>query len=169
MTSPSRVHHVAVVVRSLEGSLGLYHDLLGMPVQEVKDIPSDKVRIAFLGVGESKVELVEPTDETTGVARFLASKGEGFHHVCFEVANLAEELMRLAINGIELIDSAPRRGAEGPVAFLHPRSCQGVLVELIEAPGGPAWRSLGYRVPAASGAVQASPGPGRRAARRKSG
>jgi methylmalonyl-CoA/ethylmalonyl-CoA epimerase len=108
------------------------------------DIPSDRVRIAFLAVGESKVELVEPTDDSTGVARFLASKGEGFHHVCFEVADLAAELTRLAIDGLELIDSAPRRGAEGPVAFLHPRSCHGVVVELIEAPGGPAWTALGY-------------------------
>jgi methylmalonyl-CoA/ethylmalonyl-CoA epimerase len=133
------------VVRSIEVSLGLYRDLLGMPVEAVTDIPSDRVRIAFLGVGESKVELVEPTDDTTGVARFLAKQGEGFHHVCFEVANLSEELTRLAIDGIELIDSAPRRGAEGPVAFLHPRSCHGVLVELIEAPGGPSWRALGYK------------------------
>jgi methylmalonyl-CoA/ethylmalonyl-CoA epimerase len=140
-----RIHHVAVVVRSIDDSLGLYRDLLGMPVEAVTDIPSDRVRIAFLGVGESKVELVEPTDDTTGVARFLAKQGEGFHHVCFEVANLSEELTRLAIEGIELIDSAPRRGAEGPVAFLHPRSCHGVLVELIEAPGGPSWRALGYR------------------------
>jgi methylmalonyl-CoA epimerase len=141
---PRRIHHVAVVVRSIEDSLGLYRDLLGMPVEAVTDIPSDRVRIAFLGVGESKVELVEPTDDSTGVARFLAKQGEGFHHVCFEVANLSEELTRLAIEGIELIDSAPRRGAEGPVAFLHPRSCHGVLVELIEAPGGPSWRALGY-------------------------
>ena len=141
---PGRIHHVAVVVRSIEDSLGLYRDLLGMPLEAVTDIPSDRVRIAFLGVGDSKVELVEPTDDTTGVARFLAKQGEGFHHVCFEVGNLSEELTRLAIEGIELIDSAPRRGAEGPVAFLHPRSCHGVLVELIEAPGGPAWRLLGY-------------------------
>ena len=104
-------------------------------------IEHDRVRIAFLTVGESKVELVQPTDETTGVARFLASKGEGFHHVCFEVGNLAETLIRLESDGLELIDSAPRRGAEGPVAFIHPRSCHGVLVELIEAPGGPAWGS----------------------------
>ena len=142
---PGRIHHVAVVVRSIEDSLGLYRDLLGMPLEAVTDIPSDRVRIAFLGVGESKVELVEPTDDTTGVARFLAKQGEGFHHVCFEVGNLSAELTRLAIEGIELIDSAPRRGAEGPVAFLHPRSCHGVLVELIEAPGGPSWRALGYR------------------------
>ena len=140
---PSRIHHVALVVRSIESSLELYRDLLGMPLGTVMEIPIDGVRIAFLGAGESKVELVEPTDESTGVARFLASKGEGFHHVCFEVANLAEELTRLAIDGVELIDSSPRRGAEGPVAFLHPRSCGGVLVELIEAAGGPAWVGLG--------------------------
>jgi methylmalonyl-CoA epimerase len=141
---PRRIHHVAVVVGALDAALPLYRDLLGLELETILDIPTDQVRIAFLGVGESKVELVEPTDDTTGVARFLASRGEGFHHVCFEVENLAEELTRLGIDGVELIDSAPRRGAEGPVAFLHPRSCHGVLVELIEAPGGPAWAALGY-------------------------
>ena len=138
-----KVHHVALVVTSIDASLGLWRQALGLELETVMEIPDDRVRIAFLGVGESKIELVEPTDDTTGVARFLASKGEGFHHVCLEVANLAETLLRLEIDGIELIDSAPRRGAEGPVAFLHPRSCHGVLVELIEAPGGPAWTSLG--------------------------
>ena len=141
---PRRIHHVAVVVRSLDDALPLYRDLLGLELETIMDIPTDQVRIAFLGVGESKVELVEPTDDTTGVARFLESRGEGFHHVCFEVENLAETLLRLEIDGIELIDTAPRKGAEGPVAFLHPRSCHGVLVELIEAPGGPAWAALGY-------------------------
>jgi methylmalonyl-CoA epimerase len=141
---PGRVHHVALVVTSIEVALGVYRDLLGLPLETIMDIPSDHVRIAFLRVGESRVELVEPTDDTTGVARFLANRGEGFHHVCFEVANLTEELTRLGIDGVELIDAAPRRGAEGPVAFLHPRSCHGVLVELIEAPGGPAWKSLGF-------------------------
>ena len=139
-----KVHHVALIVRSIEDALVLWRDTLGLELETVMDIPGDRVRIAFLGVGESKVELVEPTDDTTGVARFLASKGEGFHHVCFEVPNLAETLLRLEIDGLELIDSAPRRGAEGPVAFIHPRSCHGVLVELIEAPGGPAWTSLGF-------------------------
>jgi methylmalonyl-CoA/ethylmalonyl-CoA epimerase len=141
-----KIHHVALVVRSIDRSLGLWRDALGLEPESVVDVTSDRVRIAFLGVGESKVELVEPTDDTTGVARFLDSKGEGFHHVCFEVPNLAETLLRLEIEGLELIDAAPRRGAEGPVAFIHPKSCHGVLVELIEAPGGPAWRSLGYRV-----------------------
>jgi len=140
-----RVHHVAVVVASLDAALAFWRDTLGLELDVVEDIAQDRVRIAFLPVGESKIELVEPTDETTGVARFLAKSGEGFHHVCFEVANLAETLLRLEIDGVELIDTAPRKGAEGPVAFLHPRSCHGVLVELIEAPGGPAWASLGYR------------------------
>ena len=139
-----RIHHVAVVVADLELALGLWRDMLGLPVELVQEIESDRVTIAFLTVGESKVELVMPTDDSTGVARFLESKGEGFHHVCLEVANLSEALMRLEMDGIELIDSAPRKGAEGPVAFLHPRSCHGVLVELIEAPGGPSWASLGY-------------------------
>jgi methylmalonyl-CoA/ethylmalonyl-CoA epimerase len=139
-----KIHHVALVVGSIDGSLAFWRDALGLELESVVDVTSDRVRIAFLGVGESKVELVEPTDDTTGVARFLASKGEGFHHVCFEVPNLAETLLRLEIEGVELIDAAPRRGAEGPVAFIHPRSCHGVLVELIEAGGGPAWRSLGF-------------------------
>jgi methylmalonyl-CoA/ethylmalonyl-CoA epimerase len=139
-----KVHHVALIVRSIEDALGFWHDTVGLDLETVMDIPTDHVRIAFLEVGESKVELVQPTDGTTGVARFLESKGEGFHHVCFEVANLAETLLRLEIDGLELIDSSPRRGAEGPVAFIHPRSCHGVLVELIEAPGGPSWTSLGY-------------------------
>jgi methylmalonyl-CoA/ethylmalonyl-CoA epimerase len=139
-----KIHHVALVVGSIDAALAVWRDLLGLDLETVMDIPDDRIRIAFLGVGESKVELVEPTDDTTGVARFLAAKGEGFHHVCFEVANLAETLLRLEIDGLELIDSAPRRGAEGPVAFIHPRSCHGVLVELIEAPGGPSWPSLGY-------------------------
>jgi methylmalonyl-CoA/ethylmalonyl-CoA epimerase len=139
-----KIHHVALVVTSIDASIELWRDMLGLELETVMDIEADRVRIAFLAVGESKVELVEPTDETTGVARFLASKGEGFHHVCFEVGNLTETLMRLELDGLELIDSAPRRGAEGPVAFIHPRSCHGVLVELIEAPGGPAWKALGF-------------------------
>jgi methylmalonyl-CoA epimerase len=139
-----RIHHVAVVVGDLEASLGFYRDTLGLELEGVVPISSDRVRIAFLPIGDSKIELVAPTDDTTGVARFLEARGEGFHHVCFEVPDLAETLTRLAIDGIELIDTAPRKGAEGPVAFLHPRSCHGVLVELIEAPGGPSWSALGY-------------------------
>jgi methylmalonyl-CoA/ethylmalonyl-CoA epimerase len=141
---PGRVHHVAIVVTSIEDALVFHRDVLGLRLESIMDVPSDRVRIAFLAVGESRVELVQPTDDSTGVARFLAGKGEGFHHVCYEVDNLAETLLRLEIDGVELIDTAPRRGAEGPVAFIHPRAGHGVLVELIEAPGGPAWKSLGF-------------------------
>lgn len=144
-----RIHHVAVIVRDIEEALGVWRDLLGLPVELVLPIASDGVTIAFLPVGESKIELVAPTDESTGVARFLATKGEGFHHVCLEVPDLAATLDDLAARGAELIDRAPRRGAEGPVAFLHPRTGRGVMVELIEAPGGPAWAALGY--PASEG------------------
>ncbi len=136
---PGKVHHVAVVVRSIEAALAFHCDVLGLELETILDIPSDSVRIAFLGVGESKIELVEPTDASTGVARFLESRGEGFHHVCYEVADIAATLERLCRAGIELIDEVPRHGAEGPIAFLHPRATHGVLVELIEAPGGPAW------------------------------
>lgn len=145
-----RLHHVAVVVRDAEAALRFYRDILGLPTGPLVAIPTDRVRIAFLPVGESRIELVEPVDDTTGVARFLASRGEGFHHVCFEVPDISAALTRFGVDGIELIDSAPRPGAEGPVAFLHPRSCHGVLVELIEEPGGPAWSTLypnGFRAP----------------------
>ena len=139
-----RIHHVAIVVRDMDTALGVYRDLLGLSVGLILPIDMDRVTIAFLTVGESKIELVQPTDETTGVARFLAAKGEGFHHLCFEVPALAAVLDDLAARGVELIDRVPRRGAEGPVAFLHPRAGRGVLVELIEAPGGPAWARLGH-------------------------
>ena len=147
LAAPSRVHHVAVVVRDLEQALSFYRDRLRLPLDVVMPIETDGVRIAFLPVGESNIELVEPTRTDTGVARFLETRGEGFHHVCLEVDDLPAELARLAADGVELIDSAPRRGAEGPVAFIHPRSCHGVLVELIEAPGGPAWAALGMSEP----------------------
>lgn len=147
LESPSRVHHVAVVVRDMDQALGLYRDRLGLPVELVLPIESDGVTIAFLPVGESKIELVQPTDASTGVARYLESRGEGFHHLCLEVADIDAELARLGAAGVELIDVKARRGAEGPVAFIHPRSCNGVLVELIEAPGGPAWHALGLASP----------------------
>jgi methylmalonyl-CoA/ethylmalonyl-CoA epimerase len=128
----------------MDAALETYRDQLRLHLDVLLPMETDGVRIAFLPVGESNIELVEPTDASTGVARFLETRGEGFHHVCLEVDDVQAELDRLAANGVELIDKAPRRGAEGPVAFIHPRSCHGVLVELIEATGGPAWAALGY-------------------------
>jgi methylmalonyl-CoA/ethylmalonyl-CoA epimerase len=139
-----KIHHVAVIVRDLEAALDLYRDKLGLSVETVMPIPYDRVTIGFLPVGEVKIELVQPDDDTTGAAKFLQAKGEGFHHVCFEVPDIQAALDKLAAGGLLLIDKAPRKGAEGPVAFVHPKSCHGVLVELIEAPGGPAWAKLEY-------------------------
>jgi len=138
----TKIHHVAVVVRDMSESLGLYEKHLGLELETVMPVPSDRVQIGFLRVGEVKIELVQPTDDTTGVSRFLESKGEGFHHVCFEVPDIQVALDRLAAEGLQLIDAKPRMGADGPVAFVHPKSCHGVLVELVEARGGPAWAAL---------------------------
>ena len=140
----TKIHHVAVIVRDLDAALGLYRDKLGLTVETVLDMAYDHVKIGFLPVGEVKIELVQPTDNTTGSARFLESKGEGFHHVCFEVPDIQAALDGLAAMGLTLVDATARKGGEGPVAFVHPKSCHGVLVELIEAPGGPAWARLGY-------------------------
>ena len=139
-----KIHHVAVIVRDLDVALDLYRGKLGLEVEAVMNMAYDHVSIGFLPVGETKIELVMPTDDTTGSARFLASKGEGFHHVCFEVPDIQRALDSLAAMGLTLVDVAPRKGGEGPVAFVHPKSCHGVLVELIETPGGPAWAKLGY-------------------------
>ena len=139
-----KIHHVAIIVRDLEAVLDLYRDKLGLTVETVMPIPYDRVTIGFLPVGEVKIELVQPDDDTTGAARFLETRGEGFHHVCFEVPDIQAALDRLAADGLQLIDKTARKGAEGPVAFVHPKSCHGVLVELIEAPGGPAWSRLEY-------------------------
>lgn len=127
------LHHVAIVVKDIDAALGLWRDLLGMEVSEVRDVPNDRVRIAFLPAGETLLELVQPLDDTSGVARYLARRGESaLHHVCFAVDDLAGALGELAGAGVELLDRAPRHGAEGDVAFLHPRSGKGVLIELIE-------------------------------------
>ena len=139
-----RIHHVATVVRDLERAVTFHAEVLGLPLEQIADVPSQEVRIAFLTAGDSKIELVSPTNSTSGVARFLETKGEGFHHLCLEVADIDAELQRLAAAGIQLINAVAVEGVEGPVAFLHPKSCHGILVELIEAPGGPAWKRLGY-------------------------
>jgi methylmalonyl-CoA epimerase len=142
-----RIHHVASVVRDIDASIDFHTRVLGLALEQVAEVPSQEVRIAFLTAGDSKIELVSPTNETSGVARFLESKGEGFHHLCLEVPDIAAELTALAAVGVQLINAEAVAGVEGPVAFLHPKSCNGVLIELIEAPGGPAWNRLGFGAP----------------------
>ena len=142
-----RIHHVATVVKDIDAAVKFHAEVLGLPLEQIAEVPSQEVQIAFLTAGDSKIELVAPTNSTSGVARFLASKGEGFHHLCLEVADIDAELQRLAGAGVQLINAVAVEGVEGPVAFLHPKSCHGILVELIEAPGGPAWKRLGYGDP----------------------
>ena len=142
-----RIHHVATVVKDIDVAVKFHAEVLGLPLEQIADVPSQEVRIAFLTAGDSKIELVAPTNSTSGVARFLASKGEGFHHLCLVVDDIDAELQRLTGAGVQLINAVAVEGVEGPVAFLHPKSCHGILVELIEAPGGPAWKRLGYGDP----------------------
>ncbi|HZP96953.1 MAG TPA: methylmalonyl-CoA epimerase [Candidatus Limnocylindria bacterium] len=129
------LHHVGVAVPSLREAAPFYRDVLGYAVGPEHRVPDQRVRVVFATRDGSRVELLEPTDAESGIARFLAERGRAtMHHLCFEVADLAGTLARLARDGVELIDQNPRRGVEGRVAFLHPRASGGVLVELIELP-----------------------------------
>jgi methylmalonyl-CoA/ethylmalonyl-CoA epimerase len=127
------LHHVAVVVPSIAESLPFYRDTLHMRVGTVREIADQRVRVVFLAAPNARIELIEPTDTESGVAQFLAERGRStLHHVCFTVDDLRTTLRALEARGMELIDREPRRGAEGDVAFLHPRASGGVLVELID-------------------------------------
>lgn len=127
------LHHVAVAVPSLSETIPFYRDVLGYRVDEPRVIADQHVRVAFATRDSSRVELLEPTDTESGVARFVAERGRPtLHHLCFMVDDLASTLVRLASEGVELVDHVPRRGVEGLVAFLHPRAANGVLVELID-------------------------------------
>jgi len=126
----TKIHHVGIVVRSLETALRFYRDHLGLPLTRLAPVPNQGVRVALLGAGESEVELLEPTVSGTGVARFLDRRGEGLHHLCFESDDIGRELARLGEQGVALIDETPRRGVAGMIAFLHPQATAGILVEL---------------------------------------
>lgn len=144
MTTPrpsvGPIDHVAVVVRSIDESLLRYEALFGLvPTEPPRVVATQGVKLCFLPTGPApaaRLELIEPVDPESGVARFLASRGEGLHHVCFGTTDLPAELARLADAGAELIDQAPRPGAEGPVAFVHPRTLDGVLWELLQLETG---------------------------------
>lgn len=130
-----RIDHVAIVVKSLEASLRFYRDILGLVPSNVIDFPSEGVRIAFLplgGPGGSEIELLEATEATTGVARFVEKRGEGLHHICLEVADIDRALAELTAGGASVLDAVPRRTAEGRGIFLHPKGTSGVLLELVQ-------------------------------------
>lgn len=129
-----KIDHIGIVVHNIEEALQVYEEALGLELNDVKEVPEQGVRVAFLPVGESELELVEPLTAEGGIAKFLEKRGEGLHHICFEVADIEAALQDLAAKGVRLIDEQPRQGAHGRVAFLHPKSAHGVLIELIEKP-----------------------------------
>ncbi len=127
-----KVNHVAIAVSDIEGALSFWRDGLGLKVDHVEDVPSQKATVAFIPVGESEVELVKPTAEDTGVARFLAERGGGMHHLCLEVDDIGATLADLKAKGVRLINEAPVELPGRRMAFIHPKSTGGVLVELYE-------------------------------------
>lgn len=130
-----RVDHVAVVVPDIDAALHFWRDGLGLPVERVEDVPSQQANVAFLPAGESEIELVKPTADESGTARFLAKRGPGVHHICFRVADLAATLTHLKSLNIRLINEEPVLAADGKrLAFVHPENASGVLVELYELP-----------------------------------
>jgi methylmalonyl-CoA epimerase len=134
------IHHVAIVVRSIADSLPRYQALFGLsPEEEPRIFDAQLVRLCFLPTGPepaARLELIEPIDDESGVARFLAARGEGVHHVCFATDDLPASLEALAAAEAELIDRSPRPGAHGDIAFVHPRALNGVLWELLQSRDG---------------------------------
>lgn len=127
-----KVHHVGVVVRDMEQSMRFYRDTLGLPVHKLETIEEQGVKAALLTVGDSEIELLEPVVTDNGVARYLESKGEGLHHICFEVDDIERDLDQLKQREVELIDRETRIGLAGRICFLHPKAMHGALVELCQ-------------------------------------
>lgn len=135
MPKIKRIHHVALLVEDLEGSLNFWREALGMELSHTWDVAAERARVAFLPVGESEIELVRPMEGDSGLRRFMDKRGPGMHHVCLEVDDLEGMLARLVEKGVQLIDEKPRQGSDGKrYAFIHPKSAHGVLVELYELP-----------------------------------
>lgn len=128
-----RVDHIAIVVDDIDAALGFWRDSLGLELQHVEDVPDQDSIVAFLPAGDSEVELVKPTDDRSGVARYLGKHGPGVHHICFEVDDIDASLAMLSEKGIRLINDTPKIGTGGKrIAFIHPDSTHGVLVELYQ-------------------------------------
>ena len=129
-----RVHHTGVVVRSLDEAYAFFRDTLGLRFLKEELIADQGVKAALLDLGNGLLELLEPVEPDTGIARYLQGRGEGLHHVCLEVDDIEAELAGLKAKGVQLIDETPRPGLTGTVAFLHPSALHGVLVELVHGP-----------------------------------
>lgn len=132
MAHIKKINHVAIAIPDIDVSLGFWRDALGLTVDHIEDVPSQKSTVVFLPVGEAEVELVKPTSDDTGVAKFIAEKGGGMHHLCFEVDDISEMLSDLKAKGVRLINETPVELPGRKMAFVHPKSAGGVLVELYE-------------------------------------
>lgn len=128
------LHHVCIAVKDIRDTVKFYQDTFGIGQVNVQEVTDQKVLAALVKIGGTELEFIQPTDPTTGVARFIEQRGEGVHHICFEVDHLAEKLKALEGKGMQLIDKAPRKGLAGMIAFMHPRSTRGVLIELVDSP-----------------------------------
>ena len=129
------LNHVCIAVSDIDDTLGFYRRTFGVGASEVVELEDQGVRAALVRVGGSQLEFIQPTDPGGGVARFIERRGEGVHHVAFEVEDLQEQLDRLVADGVQLIDTEPREGLSGSIAFIHPRATRGVLIELVEQDG----------------------------------
>ena len=132
---PKRIDHVAIIVRNIEQALEFYRDTLGIEPSEIKEVPTEQVRIAFLpmgGPGGSEIELIEPTTSDSSLTKFLDKRGEGMHHICLEVENIDDALQEMLAKGAAVLDKQPRIAAEGRAIFLHPKGTNGVLLELLQ-------------------------------------
>ncbi|MTD29911.1 methylmalonyl-CoA epimerase [Planomicrobium sp. YIM 101495] len=128
-----KVDHIGIAVRNLEEMLPYYTETLGCPLMKIEQVDSQKVRVAFIDAGNIKLELLEPIDETSPIAKFIEKRGEGIHHVAFGVDNIEQRMEELRSAGVQLLSDAPKPGAGGAmVAFMHPKSSGGVLYELCE-------------------------------------
>ncbi len=129
----SHIEHIGIAVKNLEESIRFYEDMLGMECYAVEEVEEQKVKTAFFQVGQTKIELLESTDPEGPIGKFLEKKGEGVHHMAFAVKGIEDALAQMDEKGVRLIDRKPRKGAEGlDIAFLHPKSTHGVLMELCE-------------------------------------
>ncbi len=132
-----KVDHIAIVVQDLDAALSVYRDALGLPLERVEDVPAEKVKVAFLPMpeGDGEIELVQPTTDDTGIARYLVKRGEGMHHICFEVDDIRAAMTKMAASGLQILEEEPRLGSQGQkYVFIHPKTAHGVLIELYERP-----------------------------------
>ena len=128
-----KIDHIGVATEGIEAAAGFYRDALGLVIADVEEVPDQKVRVAMLPIGESRVELLEPTAADSPISKFLAKRGPGIHHIAVQVADIRKALETLKQKGARLIDEEPRTGAGGClVAFVHPSSAGGVLIELVQ-------------------------------------